>query len=289
MSYIRKRELQSLEHNSRRADSFCMTVKKQGTDTHVTASIVTFNNADEIQTVLSSLEEQLDSPNIYVVDNASADGSPDIVKAGFPSVNLLVNESNLGFGAAHNMAIRQVCSKYHIIINPDVTVCDGCVETLAAFFDEHPDVVCASPRILNPDGTEQHLPKYYPTLKYILSSTLEKRFGFAKRWRDEYTMRNEVLNDVTDIQTCSGCFMFIRTDILKQLGGFDERYFLHFDDIDLSRRLGEHGRIVFVPTASIVHQWRRGNHSDRKVRWIAKKSMVKFFFKWAFHNGRKRI
>lgn len=245
----------------------------------VTASVVTYNSSDEINTVLESLTKYIEEQNIYVIDNNSKDGTIEAV-AKYRSVKLIRNEKNLGFGAAHNQAINRVSSRYHIIVNPDIKVNGETIEALTIFMEANKDVVCCTPRILNPDGTEQYLPRKLPNFKYLISGALEEKVALGKKWRDEYTRKNETFLSPTDIEICTGCFMFIRTDVLKKIGGFDERYFLHFEDIDLSRKLSAYGRIVFYPMVSITHKWHRDNLNDKHIRIIAKKSMIKYFLKW---------
>lgn len=246
----------------------------------ITAGIVTYNSADEIGIVLGSLEGKLPLEHIYVVDNASKDDTVKIIKEDFPKINLIENKENTGFGAGHNVAIRQVESKYHIIINPDIEVKGEVIDELAAFMDENPDIVCACPKILNVDGTEQHLPKYDPKLKYLFGGHFENKLKTAKKWRAEFTRINEELTEVTDVDHCTGCFMFARTDILKKVGGFDERYFLYFEDADLTRMLRKHGRAVYFPYSSVVHKWKRDNNG--KNTKIAIRSMIKYFLKWGY-------
>lgn len=246
----------------------------------VTCSIVSHNSADDIAIVLESLSKQVPLSSIYVVDNASTDETLEIIREDFPEVNLIQSDTNLGFGAGHNEVIKLVDSKYHIIVNPDIQVDEDTVKKLAVFMEENPNIVCTTPRIHNIDGTEQQLPKRNPKIKYFLGGRLENKFNFASKWRAEYTRSDEALNDVTDIDFCSGCFMFIRTETLVKVGGFDERYFLYFEDADLTRMLQKKGRTVYYPKASVTHKWKRDNVKNKKIAKKALESMFKYFMKW---------
>ena len=247
----------------------------------ITASIVTFNSADEIEKVLVSLlKHNLEMDNIYVVDNGSSDGTTEIVKKKFDGVNLIETGKNIGFGAGHNLALKSVQSDYHIFINPDIIVEEGEIEKMAAYMESHKDVVVMTPKILNLDGTEQFVPKKRPKFKYIFAGRFEYKFKWCYKLRSEYTLRDVVINEPTEIDCCSGCFMFCRTSVLLDVNGFDERYFLYFEDADLTRELQKYGKAMYVPNCSVTHAWHRDVTHSNKARKIALRSMFQYFRKW---------
>lgn len=251
-------------------------------DTRVTCSIVTYNNEKDIRHVLASLLQQVTASGIYVVDNASSDRTVEIVRQEFPQVNVIVLPSNKGFGAGHNAALAKVNSVFHIFVNPDIELCEGTIAELVSCMDAHPDIVCISPKVLNQDGSEQFLPKRYPTLRYMLIGHFENKFRKAAELRAEYTRKNEKFTSVTDIEFCSGCFMFARTEALKKAGGFDERYFMYMEDADLSRTLQRYGRTVFDPDACVIHRWKRESANNSHFSRLHMQSMLKYFQKWGF-------
>ena len=179
----------------------------------ISASIVTYNSIEEIETALYSL---LNSKNvkidITVVDNASVDGTPEKVASFSPLVRLIKSEKNLGFGAGHNLAINGITSKYHIFVNPDITVEQNQISKMISFMEENPDVVILTPKVLNPDGSEQFLPKKRPRIKYVLSGSLETKGKVFKKWREEYTLQNKEISNPIEIDFCTGCFMLCRSD-----------------------------------------------------------------------------
>lgn len=248
----------------------------------ISACVVTYNSSDEIRNVLNSLVNSSIKENIdvYVVDNNSSDKTNLIIEKEFPEVHLIKMKENVGFGAGHNQIISRVDSKYHLIVNPDINFDANILEGLAEYMDKNSDVVMVSPKILNHDGTEQYLPKLNPKIRYFLGGRFEKYGGIFAKWRAEYTRRNETFIQPTDIEFCTGCFMFNRTITLKQVGGFDERYFLHFEDADLARMMKQKGRVVFQPDYEVHHLWKRDNVKSRKVFVIALQSMFKYFRKW---------
>lgn len=248
----------------------------------ISACVVTYNSGNEIRNVLNSLMNSSikESLEVYVVDNNSSDETNLIIEKEFPKVHLIKMKENVGFGAGHNQIISRVESKYHLIVNPDINFDTKILEGLAEYMDENLDVVIVSPKILNHDETEQYLPKLNPKIRYFLGGRFEKYGGLFTKWRDEYTRRNETFIEPTDIEFCTGCFMFTRTSTLKQVGGFDERYFLHFEDADLARMMKQKGNVIFHPEYEVHHLWKRDNVKSRKVFVIALQSMFKYFKKW---------
>lgn len=257
----------------------------------VSISIVTYNSVDEIENVLNSLNKSnLQGINlkVHIVDNDSTDDTIAIIKKKYPEVLLIENKKNVGFGAAHNMAINKVASKYHIIVNPDIVFLKDTIQDCVKYMEENLDVVIVTPKILNndKDKTEQFLPKKYPKIKYLLGGIFENKSKKCKKWRREYTLQDRKSDEPCEIDFCTGCFMFCRTDALKKVGGFDERYFLHFEDADLTREMKRLGKTVFVPSTQVIHKWHRDNHGNKKIAKIALKSMLVYYKKWNF--GRKK-
>lgn len=250
----------------------------------ISACVVTYNSSKDIRSVLtsllnSSIKEKID---VYVVDNNSSDNTTLIIDEEYPEVQLLKLKENIGFGAGHNQVISKIESEYHIIINPDITFEADVIERLLKYMDENSDVVISTPRILNHDGTEQHLPKLDPKIKYFIGGRLENLGGFFSKLRAKYTRQNECILEPTDIEFCTGCFMFTRTSVLKSVNGFDQRYFLHFEDADLTRSMRKYGRVVFHPKFVVRHLWKRDNVRSYKVFLIALVSMFKYFHKWGY-------
>lgn len=249
----------------------------------VTASIVTYNSADEILVVLNSLSKvKLNNFEIIVVDNASIDNTVKLVKDNYPAVKLIESKKNIGFGAGHNLAVKQIESDYHIFINPDIKVESDQIKKMVTYMEDNKDVVILTPKVLNIDGTEQFLPKVFPRITYVISGKLEDKSKIFYKWRSEYTFRNRVITEPVDIQYSTGCFMVCRTTALKVVGGFDERYFLHFEDADLTREMLQMGRVVYNPNVYVTHAWHRDNIKNKKIGKIAIQSMKIYFKKWGY-------
>lgn len=244
----------------------------------VSGSIVTYNNADIISECIRSIMEYTRDLEftLYVIDNGSTDKTVEIIQNQFEQVKLIRNEENTGFGHGHNKVLEELCSDYHVVINPDITINQNVILDLCNYLEGHPDIAMITPRILNEDGSEQFLPKYCPTIRYVIIS----KFGPFRYLRKRYTRETENLQKATDVEFCTGCFFVIRTPLFQELGGFDKRYFMYCEDADLSRRVKEKGRIVFYPEVSVVHKWKRDNTGNIKgiTRFLS--SLVKYFLRW---------
>ncbi|RKD55179.1 glycosyltransferase family 2 protein [uncultured Rhizobium sp.] len=209
--------------------------------------------------------------SITIVDN-SMDGSlagwlSD--KFGDLSVHLLEGHGNIGFARANNMALDDV-GDLHLVLNPDVVLSPDCLANALHFLDRHPECGLLTPLAMGTDGTRQYLCKRYPSLFDLALR------GFGPKWLrrlfrkrlDRYQMTD--MSDVDafwDPPIVSGCFMLFRGAIFRKLSGFDPRYFLYFEDFDLSLRTRDMARIAFVPTARIVHG---GGDAARKGLWHIK-------------------
>lgn len=247
----------------------------------VSVSIVTYNSAAEIEAVLDSLLRNTIGVDlkVFVVDNASTDNTRELVSR-YDGVTLIALSDNVGFGAGHNHAIECASSDYHVILNPDITFDTDVLTALADYLDNDENAVLATPLILNTDGTPQAVPRVLPKPRYMFAGQLERFGGVFVRWRDEYTRRKETFEAPTPITFCTGCFMMVRTEVLKAVGGFDDRFFMYMEDADLSRRLSAHGRLMLVPTVKVTHEWEKASGKSMAFLKIHLRSMRQYFRKW---------
>ncbi len=260
--------------------------EKASTKIKLSAAIVTYNNAQLItHTVDTILQFSKDVElTLFLSDNHSTDDTVKIVREKFPQVVVLENTSNGGFGHGHNRVLSQLDSKYHVIINPDISLTEDTLYALASYMEENPNVVITTPMILNRDGTRQYLPQKAPKLRYLLGGRLEKLHPLFAGLRKEYTMHDAPLTKPREIDFCTGCFMMIRTEVFLQLGGFDERFFMYMEDADLTRRAKSLGRVVFCPQTSVVHDWHRASKKSLKFLLVHLKSVGQYMIKWRGKN-----
>ena len=252
----------------------------------ISISIVTYNSREDIDELLNSIYKTKNIDfSVTIVDNASHDDTCEFVRKHYPQVRVIVNQENIGFGQAHNIAIHESNSKYHIICNPDIKVETETLNNILKYMSDNNGISLLTPDVRNTDGTRQFLPQRKVRFKYMLSSILSSKIRFFKSIREEYVRLDREEKDY-DIEFATGCFMIFETEFLKKIGGFDKRYFLHFEDADLSREvLYNGGRIVYTPSIRVTHGWHRDNKKSRKVFLLALNSMFKYFIKWSLRRG----
>lgn len=256
--------------------------------TDLCLSIVTYNSENDLCRILESLRNTVGvSLQTIFVDNHSSDGSVSMIRSSGVDHTLLITERNIGFAAANNRAIQRADARYLLVANPDVYFESDLLRKCVDYMDAHPDIALMTPRLLNTDGSQQYTPKRKPKLSYLAAGFVEGKTGRKQRLRSEYTLRDAGLTETTDIDFCPGCFLFARAEMLKACGGFDERFFLYFEDADLTLRMQEFGRTVYNPALTVNHYWHRDNHNAKGLRFELM-SMVRFLWKWRGKSGRMR-
>lgn len=241
-------------------------------------SIVTYNSADKVGDTISTIIKYTKgiTYTLYVSDNNSSDTTKEIVLHQAPNTVFIQNNDNIGFGKAHNKVIPLIDSKYHAIVNPDIVLENDVLSEICEYMDSHPDAVMVTPKILYPDKTEQKLPKRKPRIKYLLS----RRLPFMSKLNTEYTRANEEFKEPTEIDFCTGCFIVIRTDVFKEIGGFDEDFFMYFEDAALTLSAQKYGKTILLPSSSVIHLWERSSAKSLKYLLIHIKSAFKFIKKY---------
>jgi N-acetylglucosaminyl-diphospho-decaprenol L-rhamnosyltransferase len=242
----------------------------------VTAVIVNYNAGAELRQALQSIAADIggDPWEAVVVDNASTDGSAEIALEFQLHAALVRNPQNVGFGRAVNQGLAAARAPLVLIMNPDCRLEPGAIARLAHTLSGHPDCAIAGPRILDPGGTEQGSARGDPNMITGLfgrSAALRRMFpGLGVSERNVIPSTLVPKGESLPVDWLSGACMLARADALREVGGFDERYFLYWEDADLCRRLRLSGRHVrYVPSATAVH---RVGHSSSKVRVPALKA-----------------
>ena len=250
----------------------------------LSACIVLYHCGEEVFNALRCLEKSNIEIAVYLCDNSPEENTADNLQWAFPGVTVLPQPGNIGFGRANNAVLPYLQSRYHLIMNPDVTFDPALLLVMAQYMDAHPNIAILTPKVLNEDGSEQFLPKRRISIHYLLGGLLENRGSLFRRWREDFTMADlEILNPVP-VEFATGCFLFIRTSVFQELKGFDPRFFLYQEDSDLSRRVLEEklGSIVYHPDMCVTHRWARENTRTFKGRMRQIRSAFKYFMKWGF-------
>lgn len=210
---------------------------------------------------------------LIVVDNASRDGSAALLRERHPDVRLLVNDANLGFARAANRGLREALGHHVLFLNPDAIVSDEAIDAALAVLDRRPEVGLVG--VAQRDGEGRVLP------------TVEPFFSLAALRRPSHERMTAPRGpDPVDIDWCHGAFLLGRRDELLALGGFDERYFLYAEDMDLCFRVHESGKaVVYLPQVSILHE---GNAAGRELLGERRAAAI-FASQLAFHRHRRGV
>ncbi|MGQ9466064.1 MAG: glycosyltransferase family 2 protein [Anaerolineae bacterium] len=218
---------------------------------------------------------------IIVVDNASTDGSAEMVSAEFPDVQLIVNTENRGFPAANNQGLAVARGRYILLLNPDTEVLGDALATLIAFADAHPDVGVVGPQLLNPDGTVQSSRRRFPTLMTALFESTWLQPYAPRRLLEHYYVLDRPDDAVQDVDWVTGAALMARREAVEQVGPLDEGFFMYSEELDWCRRFREAGwRVVYLPTARIVHYVGKSSEQVLPARHIHfQTSKVRYFRK----------
>jgi GT2 family glycosyltransferase len=253
--------------------------------------IVNFNSGEHLAECLKSVAACAPDARVVVIDNASSDGSERVANT-LDRVTLYRNETNRGFARGINQALAEVSSGLVLVLNPDCRLLPEAVELLSAEIAKHPECAIVGPRILNDDGSVQGSARGDPTLLTGLfgrSSLLTRLFPGSPlaRRNVRIDVMPEAGADSLEVDWVSGACMLARSDALKSVGGFDERYFLYWEDADVCRRLRHHGySIRYLPAAHVVHP---GGRSSRSARTLATRAFHRSAYTYyATHVARSR-
>ena len=253
-------------------------------------SIVLYNHSVvEIESLIKSLRQSKQVDEMFLIDNSPV-RNPDFEKL---PATYIFNNKNLGYGAAHNIAIRKTIEQdipFHLVVNPDIEFESSILEELEDFMQKNSDVGLLMPKVLYPTGEIQYLCKLLPK-----PSDLFFRRFLPSKWsqqsNERFELRQSGYDKLMDVPYLSGCFMLLRTQALKNVGLFDERFFMYPEDIDLTRRIHREYRTVFYPNVSVVHNHTRGSYKSGRLLWIHLINMIRYFNKWGwfFDAERKKV
>jgi GT2 family glycosyltransferase len=255
---------------------------------YLTASLVLYhNNPDQFGAAIQSFLNGCDGL-LTVVDNSSSPIPHRLFS--HSRVRYVHSGKNLGFGRGHNLAISliQEASDVHLFLNPDVIFAPDVLPGLLGYLQENSSVGALMPRVNYPDGTLQYLCKLLPTpfdlfLRRFIP--LDRLTGFVNRRYELHGLRQD---KPSTVPVLSGCFLLVRYDLLKALKGFDERYFMYMEDVDLVRRVGDKAQTVYLPAFQVTHQYARGSYRSVRLLGYHVRSAVQYFYKWGWFFDRTR-
>lgn len=250
--------------------------------------IVNWNVRDDLHKCLRSIEENKPSYTyeVIVIDNASTDGTVDMITEHFSEITLICNHDNRGFAAANNQGINISQGEYILLLNPDTILHPKSLDILIKFMDSNEDVGACGPQLLNADETNQDSVRRFPSFRGALHRHTALKFlgifkGQYKKWM-MYDFKNDKQIDVDQVM---GAALMARKSTIEQAGVMDERFFMYYEEVDLCYRIKKADwRIVYIPEATITHI---GGGSSGQIlvskRIMAMTSLLKFFRK---HRGK---
>jgi hypothetical protein len=255
--------------------------------------IVSFNSGQYLLRCLESVAEHAPAARVVVIDNASVDGSERLAETSGGRVELLRNQTNLGFARAVNQGLARAPGDLVLVLNPDCRLLPGAVDLLAEELARHPECAIVGPQILNADGTIQGSARGDPTLLTGLfgrSTLLTRLFPGSRPARRNVRVDAARVSggESVEVDWVSGACMLARSEALKGVGGFDERYFLYWEDADVCRRLRRQScSIRHVPAAQVLHT---GGRSSRSAPTLATQAFHRSAYTYyATHVARTRL
>jgi GT2 family glycosyltransferase len=258
----------------------------------VVGSIVTYKTAAaELERAIEQFLAVPLKTHLCIIDNSPAPllpGSPDPRRVSYHFAG-----SNLGYGRAHNIALRAADghSRYSLVMNTDIVYTPHVVSRLVAFLDEHPSAGLASPKIQYPDGSLQYVCRLLPTPGNLFLRRFLPGSEWTRRADAKYELRFWDHESVANIPYFQGSFMLLRTQLCNELGAFDERFFMYGEDIDLTRRIYRVAQTLYVPDVHITHEYRRYSSRSLLGTWYGIQNNCRYFNKWGwfFDPERKLI
>jgi len=250
---------------------------------HITASIVVYK--ENLKVLENAIDSFLGSPlskKLYIIDNSPSNEFKNKIQN--DSVEYIYSNKNIGFGKGHNSILHKLTSenKYHLILNPDVRFHPEILEKLVLKMESNESFSMIAPRVLNSNNELLHTARRYPSLFELIFRFL----GIFKKFtiRGEYKNQNHKKSFSPDF--VQGSFMLFKTEDLLRLEGFDERYFMYMEDVDICRKIDLSGkRKLYFPATEIIHTHRKGSSKEFRLFFIHISSIIKYFIKWGFSSG----
>jgi GT2 family glycosyltransferase len=250
----------------------------------VSASIVTYKHSfDEIKELVYSIVDSESIGKLFIVDNSPFDCLESEIDTNNKIEYCFVGK-NLGFGAAHNIAIKKAIeygADYHFIVNPDIIIKEAVIKPMVEFMSSNPNIGMVMPRVLYPNGDVQFLPKLLPSPFDILKRKLKKPGFLRQKFIQKYELRG-FSNAISNVPILSGCFTLLNLKAIKEIGAYDDRFFMYFEDFDLSRRMHKKYQTIYYPLVSVYHGYEGGANKNAKLFIIFIKSAIKYFNKWGW-------
>ncbi|MEZ0450822.1 glycosyltransferase [Sphingobacterium thalpophilum] len=257
----------------------------------ITASIVTFNTSiEDVDNILDSFGYIKCDYKLFIIDNSPTRRLEPYFDSN-PRFRYIFNPDNPGFGASHNLAFdeaRKIRSEFHFVINPDAFFKEDVFMPMVEFLKENQNVGMMMPQILNLDGSIQSLPKLLPSPLDVFMRKVKWPKIYYKKFIDRYELRSVNPEMIYEAPILSGCFTLFRMSAVDEIGGYDDRFFMYFEDWDLSRRMNKKYKTIYNPKVKVFHGYESGANKSGKLFKIFIKSAILFFNKWGWFWDKER-
>ncbi|MEX2227528.1 MAG: glycosyltransferase family 2 protein [Dehalococcoidia bacterium] len=250
----------------------------------VSVVIVTYNSRDDIDACLTAVRETTSgiAYEAIVVDNASRDGTTQIVRDAHPWARVIPRTINIGLSGAINEGVAASSGRHVMALNPDARLCDDVLATLAAYLDDHADTGVVAPKILDDDGTLQLSCRAFPSHATAIFSrySLATRLFPGNRYSRDYLMSDFGHDQVRDVDWVSGAAMMFPRSVFDRLGGWDAGFFMFNEDVDFCRRVHDAGfRVVYNPAVAVYHRIGVSKRAPARIVIERHKSMWRYYRK----------
>ncbi len=262
-----------------------------------TACIVTYNtNREDLTQIISCFQKTKLKFKLWISDNSEEDTLRSFINNfSDDRIEYIFNNSNNGFGSGHNVVLKKLMdnnfkekAEFHIILNADITFEENTIEKMVDYMRKNPEIGQIGPKIYESSGEVNKSCRLLPTPLNLIFRRFFPIKSIVDKMDYNYEMRWCDYNSIMEVPILSGCLMFIRTDILENVGMFDTRYFMYMEDYDLCRRIGQKYKVIFYPEAEIIHEHGKASYKTRKMMMAHINSAIKYFNKWGWFFDKER-
>lgn len=249
--------------------------------------IVAYNNYKDIKEAISSMEKYTShklSKKVYIVDNGvGISNSEDVADfkffvSKFRDIEYIDVGENLGFGKGHNKVLDKIDSKYHAIVNPDIVFCQDAFGKILQWMDENKDIGMVIPEIIDEEGKRQLVYRKELTVFDIFVRYFCK--GLFPRRIKKHTLQDKDYSLPFQVPFGQGSFLVVRSELFKELKGFDDNFFMYVEDADLCKRVNKVSKFMYFPYARVIHKWEQGSHKNKILFKYHVQSVRYYFKKW---------
>lgn len=250
-------------------------------------TIVAYNNYIDIKNAINTIEKYTTvSKKIFIVDNGkNVVSSEELIEfkkflSKYKDVEYIECEKNLGFGGGHNKVIDLLKSKYHAIVNPDIIIEEDVFFSIIKYLEKNSEVGMVIPKISNEFGELQKVYREEVTVLDMFIRMFANKFFKTRQLK--HTLQQKDYSKPFQVPFGQGSFLVIRTELFKNLSGFDEGFFMYLEDADLCKRVNNVSKLMYFPDATVIHKWEKGSHKNLLLFKYHVKSMLYYFKKWGW-------